>query len=84
MAGHRHCLPAHYACQLPLNKIVLILRRACGVIFEWEGAEEHRHQRTGAGQYIIFGAQALTATKIASFRTSASGVSGGATACAHG
>src|SRR5215831_12427690 len=46
-------MPAsHYACQSPLNKIVLILRRACGVIFEWEGAEEHRQQRTGAGQYI--------------------------------
>src|SRR5262249_9539330 len=30
-------MPAsHYACQSPLNKIVLILRRACGVIFEWE------------------------------------------------
>src|SRR5215813_12106509 len=28
-------MPAsHYACQSPLNKIVLILRRACGVIFE--------------------------------------------------
>src|SRR5262252_4282114 len=43
-------MPAsHYACQSPLNKIVLILRRACGVIFEWEGAEEHRHQRTEPG-----------------------------------
>src|SRR5215468_11368000 len=43
-------MPAsHYACQSPLNKIVLIWRRACGVIFEWEGAEEHRHQRTEPG-----------------------------------
>src|SRR5215472_3280434 len=38
--------------RVSLNKIVLILRRACGVIFERESAEEHRHQRTGAGQYI--------------------------------
>jgi hypothetical protein len=42
---------SHYACQSPLNKIVLSLRRACGVIFERVSAEEHRHQRTGAGQY---------------------------------
>src|SRR5215472_7647942 len=46
------CLPAHYACRSLLNKIVLILRRACGVIVERKSAEEHRHQRTGAGQYI--------------------------------
>src|SRR5262249_17944734 len=46
-------LPAsHYACQSPLNEIVLILRRACEVIFERESAEEHWHQRTGAGQCI--------------------------------
>jgi hypothetical protein len=45
-------MPAsHYAYESPLNKIVLILRRACGVIFERESAEEHRHQRTGVGQY---------------------------------
>ena len=52
MAGHRQhaCQPT--TLQSPLNKIVLILRRACGVIFERESAEEHWHQRTGAGQYI--------------------------------
>jgi hypothetical protein len=34
-----------HACQSPLNKIVLILRRACGVIFERHRAGgEHQHQ----------------------------------------
>jgi hypothetical protein len=51
VAGHRHaCQPT--TLQSPLNKIVLILRRACGVILERESAEEHRRQRTEVGQYI--------------------------------
>jgi hypothetical protein len=43
-------MPAsHYACQSPLNKIVLILRRACGVIFERHRAGgEHQHQWAGS------------------------------------
>src|SRR5262249_36062020 len=45
-------MPAsHYACQSPLSKVVLILRRACGVIFERQSEGEHRHQRTGAAKY---------------------------------
>jgi len=43
-------MPAsHYASQSLLNKIVLILRRGCGVIFERHRAGgDHQHQWAGS------------------------------------